>query len=367
MDTGRGQVMTEKNVPKYIEIADWLRHNILDGTFRTGERLITEHSLCEKFRISRHTARSAVALLEQEGLVVRRQGDGTYVNLGLNTKRKNIGVLLTDPNCYTFPNMISGINEVLSSQGHRITLALSQNKVENERAQLLSFQAANIDGLIVEAVQSSFANPNLDIYRDFLARNIPIIFVNTYYPRLDSNYIVNDDVEGGRIATGYLIDQGHRKIGGIFKLDSIQGSLRYEGFVNKLYEQNLTLDEARITWYSDESEDHLFSSEQLSLLTEALSNCTAVLCYSDRIACKLIDASSKLGLQIPQDLSIASFDNSIVSRMAIPSITSVTHPGAEMGVLAASSLLKMIGNPNHTIQYAYKPTLVIRDSVRVCL
>jgi len=358
--------MIEKNVPKYIEIADWLRNHILDGTFQTGERLITEHSLCEKFSISRHTARSAVAVLEKEGLVVRRQGDGTYVNLSLNTKRKNIGVLLTDPCCYTFPNMISGINEVLSAQGHRITLGLSQNKVEIERAQLLSFQAANIDGLIVEAVQSALANPNLDIYRDFLARNIPVIFVNTYYPRLDCNYILNDDVEGGRIATGYLIDQGHRKIGGLFKLDSIQGSLRYEGFVNKLYEQNLTLDEARIVWYSDESEDHLFATEQLSLLREALSTCTAVLCYSDRVAHKLIEASPRLGLRIPQDLSIASFDNSIVSRMAIPSITSITHPGAEMGKLAASSLLKMIENPNHKIQHAYRPTLVIRDSVSAC-
>ena len=355
--------MIEKSIPKYIEIADWLRNNILDGTFQAGERLITEHNLCEKFGISRHTARSAVSVLEREGLVVRRQGDGTYIHLGLNTKRKNIGVLLTDPNCYTFPNMISGLNEVLSSQGHRITLALSQNKVEIERAQLLSLQAANIDGLIVEAVQSTFANPSLEIYKDFFARNIPVIFVNCYYPRLDCNYIVNDDVEGGSIATSYLIDQGHHKIGGIFKLDSLQGSLRYEGFVNKLYEQNLTLDEARVIWYSDESLDYLFSAEQLSLLTEALSGCTAVLCYNDRVAHKLIEASPKLGFRIPQDLSIASFDNSIVSRMAIPSITSVTHPGAEMGRLAASTLLKMIENPNHKIQHVYQPTLVIRDSV----
>ncbi|MCL2828774.1 MAG: GntR family transcriptional regulator [Oscillospiraceae bacterium] len=353
-----------KTVPKYIEIADWLRQNIQDGTFKTGERLITEHSLCEKFNISRHTARSAIAVLEKEDLVVRRQGDGTYINLDVGAKQKNIGLLLTDSSCYTFPNTISGVEEVLSAKGHRITLALSQNKVEIERNQLLSLQAANIDGLIVEAVKSALASPNLDIYKDFAAQNIPVVFVNTYYPRLDCNYIINDDVEASRIATGHLINQGHQKIGGIFKLDSIQGALRYEGFVNKLYGQNLKLDEHRVLWYSDETLDYLFSNEQFPLLSEALSDCTAVLCYSDRVALKLIEASPKLGLRIPHDLSIASFDDSILSRLATPSITSVTHPGPEMGNLAATSLLKMIEIPSHKMQHAYTPTLTIRDSVR---
>jgi len=360
--------MMEKNKPKYIEIANWMRSNILDGTFQVEERLITEHSLCEKFSISRHTARSAIAVLEKEGLVVRRQGDGTYVNVNsdLNTTRKNIGVLLTDPSCYTFPETISSINAVLSLKGHRIIFSLSQNKIENERTQLLSLRAANIDGLIVEAVQSSLANPNLDIYRDFIARNIPVIFINAYYPRLDCNYIVNDDVEGGRIATDYLIKQGHHKIGGIFKLDSIQGALRYEGFVNKLYEQNLTLDESRILWFTDESLENLFSAGQLSPLTEALSTCTAVLCYSDRVAHKLIEVAPKLGRRIPEDLSITSFDNSILSKMSIPPITSITHPGTEMGTMAATSLLKIIENPDYKIQYTYEPTLIIRDSVSQC-
>jgi len=354
--------MIGKNVPKYIEVADWLRSNILDGTFSTGEKLVTEHNLSEMFSISRHTARSAIAVLEREGLVVRKQGDGTYVHLF--PRQKNIGVLLTDPNCYILPNMISGINEILSAQGHRISLALSQNKVEVERNQLISLQNANIDALIVEAVQSALANPNLDMYKDFISRNIPVIFVNCYYTRLDCNYIVNDDVEGGSIATAYLIEQGHRNIGGIFKLDSIQGALRYEGFVNTLYEQNLTLDEARIFWYSDESENHLFSPERFSPMAEALASCTGIMCYSDRIAHKLIEASSRHGFRSPHDLSIIGFDNSIISKMSVPAITSVSHPGIEMGKLAATSILKMIENPNYRIQYAYKPELILRESVR---
>ena len=355
-------------IPKHVEIADWLREGIRSSTFKSGDKLIGENSLCEKFGISRHTARAALSKLEKEGLIVRKQGIGTYVNEDLYAGRKNIGVLLTYADDYTFSKMLSGIEDVLSKSSHLITIALTKNKVAAERSQLLSLLAANVDGLIVEATKSALATPNLDVYKGFSDRDIPIVFVNTYHTRLDCNYIVNDDLEGAALATGYLVEQGHRKIGGIFKHDAIQGGLRYEGFVNKLYEQNLNLDDNCIIWYSEESLDDLFSESQLPLLAERFSGCTAVLCYSDKAAYKLIEAAPKVGLSIPDGLSVVSFDNSYLAMAASPSLTTISHPGAEMGSLAAESILKLIDNPNRSIKHVYKPELIIRDSVKnICV
>lgn len=352
-------------IAKYVEISDWLRKNIRSNNFKPGERLIGEHALCEKFNISRHTARAAIAALEKDGLVFRRQGSGTYVSGDVYAGRKNIGVLLTYANDYTFSDMVTGIDEVLSQQNHLITLALTQNKVEIERNQLLSLLAADVDGLIVEAVKSALASPNLEVYKDFADRKIPVVFINTYHSRLDCNYIVNDDVEGARLAMEFLIKNGHRRIGGIFNHSSIQGGLRYEGFINKLYEQNYMPDDSNIIWYySEENLKTLFSDSQLPYISNILSNCTAVLCYSDKVALALVEAAPKLGIRIPDDLSIVSFDNSILSRLASPAITTITHPGAPMGMLAAESLLKIIQNPSHTIKHVYKPELIVRDSVR---
>jgi GntR family transcriptional regulator of arabinose operon len=352
-----------KNTPKYAEVADWLRESIHNGKYKAGEKLISEHSLREKFGVSRHTVRSAISLLENENLLVRKQGSGTYINNGSNTSKQTIGVLLTDATCYTFPDMIAGIGTKLSQAGYNILLSLTFNRIETERSQLLSFQAANIDGLIVEAVQSALANPNIELYRDFIAQGIPVIFINAFYPKLVSNYIVNDDAEGGRIATEHLIEQGHKKIGGLFKLDSIQGGLRYEGFIHTLYEQDLTFDENRILWFTDDTLDSIFSDDQLPQLKKFLDDCTAVLCYSDRVAVKLLDAAKKLQIRVPQDLSIASFDDSLLSKLSVPGITSVTHPGIEMGKLATTSLLQVMKDRKHQIHHTYKPTLTIRDSV----
>jgi len=354
-------------ITKYMEIADWLRENIRNNNFKAGEKLIGEHALCEKFGISRHTVRAAMDALEKEGLVVRKQGSGTYINTDMYAGRKNIGVLLTYADDYTFSDIILGVDSVLAHKSHLMTLGLTHNKIEIERNQLLSLLAAGIDGLIVEAVKSALASPNLEVYKEFYDRKIPVVFVNNYHLRLNCNFIVNDDVLGGRIATNHLIENGHNKIGGIFNHASIQGGLRYEGFVNRLYEQNLILDENCIVWYAEQNLPQVFSAEQLPILSKAFSNCTAVLCHSDKVAHMLIEAAPHMGIRVPEDLSIVSFDNSYLSRIVAPSITTISHPGIPMGKLAAESLLKMLHNPSHSIKHTYSPELVVRDSVKKLL
>src|SRR4051812_36682973 len=65
--------------PRYQQVARELKRGIADGTWPVGARLPTELELCERFGISRFTARAAVRLLEQSGLITRRQRVGTVV------------------------------------------------------------------------------------------------------------------------------------------------------------------------------------------------------------------------------------------------------------------------------------------------
>ena len=353
-----------KGTASNSDVVSWLREGITEGAFDDNGKLISENKIADKFRISRHAARTAVSILENEGLVTRIRGSGTYIDRDLIQQQLNVGVLLTYANDYTFPDMIIGIEEVFSGKNISINLALTHNRIETERNQIFSMLKANVNGLIVEAAKSTLTNLNLDVYMRFAERNIPVIFINTYHSDLYCNYIVKDDEEGGRIATEHLIKQGHRKIGGMFNQDSIQGSLRYKGFVNKLYEENLKVDESCVIRYTDWSMEQLFSSENLPRIAQAFSNCTAVVCYSDSIAHMLYEAAPRLGINIPRDLSVVSFDDSYLSRLITPTLTSVSHPGTLMGKLAAESILKMIDDPGYKLQHTYKPSLVIRNSVR---
>ena len=70
----------KSHLPAYAQLAGILRQRISDGTFRSGARLPSEAAIAENFGISAMTARQAVGLLAEEGLVNRVQGRGTFVN-----------------------------------------------------------------------------------------------------------------------------------------------------------------------------------------------------------------------------------------------------------------------------------------------
>jgi GntR family transcriptional regulator len=69
-----------KNVSLYQKVASTLREEILEGKWEPGGLMPTEAKLGARFSVSRLTVRHAVAILEEEGLVVRRRGSGTYVS-----------------------------------------------------------------------------------------------------------------------------------------------------------------------------------------------------------------------------------------------------------------------------------------------
>ena len=358
--------MLDTNLPKYLAIAEWMRQNIYSNNFKYGEKLISENQLCEKFSISRQTARQAISTLEQEGLVTRRRGSGTYINqVGATNKNAshNIGVITTYLDDHVFPYIISGAEKVLSKKNYNMTLRLTRNKVHNERTQLLSLLESDIDGLIVEGTKTSLPNPNMDVYQRFYDLNIPVIFINAYYQAMPCNYIVNDDVLGARLATRHLIENGHSDIFGIFKHDDQQGNNRYKGFIDEMYDQGFTIDDRKILWYSTESQEEIFSSSQLPTLAEKLRKCTSVICYNDQIAMRLIQLFNHTDIDIPSDLSIVSFDNTSVAEISAVPLTSITHPSKEVGKLAAQSILTMIENPHHRVNYTFTPELIIRDSV----
>lgn len=73
------------STPRYRQIAEELTREIRDGRWRVGEFLPTEHELCARYSISRHTAREALRRLREVGLIERRQGSGTRVSSRLPT------------------------------------------------------------------------------------------------------------------------------------------------------------------------------------------------------------------------------------------------------------------------------------------
>lgn len=328
---------------KYQRLAQQLRDMLGDGSISPGERLPTEDAMVVQYGVSKQTVRKAVGLLVDEGLLIRRQGSGTYAADRARIQTHTIGVIATYMSEYILPSMIRGIEAATAAAGYQFLLRSTGNRMDREAELLEGFLQRPVDGLIVEGAKTAFPNPNLPLYRRLQEMGVPIVFLSGYYPALqDSVYVVTDDYGGGRMAAECLLRHGHRHIGGIFKADDQQGHGRFSGVADACRESGAPLRDDAVIWYTTEQRDALLEGESGQRILASLRECTAVVCYNDQIAVPLEAALLRSGRRVPEDIAIISFDRSAYSDLATVPITSLAHPKEEIGRVAAEKLLRMI-------------------------
>ena len=354
----------EKKSTKYQELIDYVYNLIDDGTLKSGDRLFSENELSAMFHISRQTVRRAIGELEENGVVKRIRGSGTYIgdNRQENLKKRNrIAVVTTYVDSYIFPKTIQGIEKVLSEHGYFVQIAFTNNTLEREKSVLEDMISQDdVAGVIVEGTKSGLPNPNLFLYRKLMKRRIPILFFNTFYPELDVPHVSLNDVEAGSKAVQFLIEKGHKDIGAILKLDDGQGRLRYLGYLKAMEAAGLPVKDSRMIWIDTEE------SRQLSLcmdrILSRLEGCTAVLCYNDQVAFQLIHLLRERKIAIPEQLAVISIDDSDLARHSEVPITSLPHPKEKLGETAANHLLEMLNGRYKNATFEFSTRVVERES-----
>lgn len=358
----------EKNTLKYQKIVDSIYSDIKGRKLRDGDKLDSENEIGEKFRVSRQTVRHALAVLEEKGILDKRQGSGNYIvvpkemefsNTGLS---KTITVVSTYLNNYIFPRIISEIEGVLREKGYSLRIVFTHNHFDGERAILERLlQEEDVGGLIIEPTKSAIPNLNRPLYYELLSKNIPMMFFHSYYESMPIPHVSMNDVLAGEIAAEHLIEQGHRKIGGIFKMDDGQGPRRYEGYARALSKHGIHLDDRPVIWIDTEEQKDLRRSADIIL--KRLEGCSGCVCYNDEVAYSMVQICMERGIRVPEDFSITGIDNSDLCVLSPVHITSVEHPMEKLGRKVAEQFLRLLENPREDVTYEFTPKLVSRDSV----
>lgn len=349
-----------------MELVNWIREEIADGKFVPGQKLYSENELKDMFHMSRQTVRHAISILEKEGVLDRKRGSGTYVSSGTgrnHSDRKRISVVTTYVDGYIFPKTIQGIENTLFEHGYSVQIAFTNNQIAREKVILEDIlRRDEVAGLIVETTQSGIPNPNLKLYETFRERGIPVMFINSYYPRLPMPHVSLNDKMAGAKATEHLLEMGHCKIGGIFKLDDGQGHMRYAGYQEALQKAGLEVNDSNIMWIDTVSMKQW--EKYRPLILSRLKGCTALVCYNDQVAMGVLEILKEDGIRVPEDLSIVSIDNSELTNVGDVRLTSVSHPMDRLGEKAARNLLRMIKDSSFDGTYEFDAEVVYRDSVK---
>ncbi|MEV1120781.1 LacI family DNA-binding transcriptional regulator [Actinosynnema sp. NPDC049800] len=166
---------------------------------------------------------------------------------------------------------------------------------------------------------------------------------------------------GARALTAHLVDLGHRDIGVIAgPLDWLAGDARTAGHHAALAQAGVLPARHRVHHVEPTAAEGLRAAADL---LDEPRRPTAIVCFNDKLAVGALQAAHDRGLRVPEDLSVAGFDDIDLSRATRPALTTVRQPLQEMGRIAVTQLMRVLdGHRPEALHLELSTTLVVRDS-----
>lgn len=277
---------------------------------------------------------------------------------------RTIGIILPPSPKETFENAffleaIRGISSFCNEKQY-INTVITGN-TENELLSVIKSmtKSGQVDGFIV--LYSKTDDPVIQyLYNEGL---LYVLIGKANQNTNQTIYVDNDNLLAGLDATNHLIQLGHQKIAYLGGDNSATFSAdRRAGYQLALTQQGLPIRPEYCI------ELPIKAKEQIAVMTELLKSSdrpTAVVVCDDILALTLERICRELKLSLPEDLSIVSFNNSLVARLTTPQLTSVDINSFQLGIEAASQMINHIENPNLMATKIIVPHhLVERESCR---
>ena len=192
---------------------------------------------------------------------------------------------------------------------------------------------------------------------------LPVVLIDPIDPRAGrAPSIGSTNFTGGMSAGEHLVALGHQRIGYVGgAMRAACNAARVGGLRAALEQHGLSLDPQDVT--AGQVFDYDTGLEGGLELLDRVQRPTALLCGADEVALGVIETARRLGLRVPQDVSVVGFDDAPSARTASPPLTTVRQPLIEFGVLALRSVLRLSeGTELEAPHVALSTRLVVRAS-----
>lgn len=278
-------------------------------------------------------------------------------SLKINQTR-TIGMLLTASSNPFYAEVVRGVERSCYERGYSLILCNTEGDPERMSRSLETLLQKRVDGLLLMCSESSALSP------DIMGRypSLPTVMMD-WAPFEGCGGVIKDNsLQGGEIATRYLIAQGYRRIACITgPLDKTTAHNRLEGYRKAMDDAGLH----RPSFY-EVSGDFEFASgyramQQLLTLEQPPE---AVFACNDAMAVGVYRALHQAGLSIPDDVAVMGYDDIELARYLSPPLTTIQQPKDELGELAIDTLLYRMTDPDSPPNVlTLTPELAVRESV----
>ncbi len=276
-------------------------------------------------------------------------------------RSRTIGLMVGDIIEPFFAELTRTIAKAVHNQGYALIMADSEYNTELELENLRMFHGHRVGGLIV---RSAFGKGNLEYLKRLAQQGTYILEIDNFHPGSPFSHIMLDNKECVREGVKYLHALGHRRIAGLTTFDpDILQDERGEAFPKMLKEFGiaLPLEYQRLEALTEEA-GYRRTLELMRLPQPP----TAIFSMTGTEAAGAFRALKELGLKIPNDVSLLSFDNYSWTSLVNPPLDVIAQPVEAMGLAAVEIVLNALSsnepNKHKVVRKRFAGTFIRRGS-----
>lgn len=254
---------------------------------------------------------------------------------GLASKKTTtVGVIIPDVSNMFFASLARGIDDIATMYKYNIILANSDGETQKEVNVLNNLLAKQVDGVIFMGHRITD-----EIRVEFSRSKTPIVLAGSVDPDEQVGSVNIDYRNATKDAVSTLAQNGNKKIAFVSGalIDPINGQIRMDGYKAALEENGLTYNEGLVFESTYRFKDGLALSERLRN-----SGATAVYVTDDELAIGILDGMLDAGVKVPEDFEIITSNNSLLTDVARPRLSSITQPLYDIGAVSMRLLTKMM-------------------------
>ncbi|MBB6547657.1 LacI family DNA-binding transcriptional regulator [Nonomuraea rubra] len=289
-----------------------------------------------------------------EAAITRLGYRRNLVARALVTKRsRTLGVVSFDTTLYGPASTIYGIEQAARTAGYFVSIvSLKSIDADNVRDAIDYLAEQGVDGVVVVAPQRSAG-----LALESLPSGLPAVAVEGTH-RADVSVVCIDQIEGARLATRHLLDQGHDTVWHVSgPHDWLETEGRLEGWRAALEEAGRPVPEPLAGDWSPRA------GYEAGKSLAAMDGVTAVFAANDQMALGVLRALSEKGVKVPQQISVVGFDDIPESEFFSPPLTTVRQDFDVVGRHCIEVLLRQIDLGHAAYErLVVRPSFVVRSS-----
>lgn len=289
---------------------------------------------------------------------------GYFPNIVASSLKRNrsftIGVLVPDLMNPVFPPIIRGVQDTAEAAGYTVITANTDDEEKKELDALQMMRGRAIDGVIIATARRE--DPTVE---QCINDGVPFVLVNRTVDRDGINAVVVDEDFGIRSILDHLMSLQHTLIAHVAgPKHTSTGYHRAKAFSDYLRVHNLP---AGTIQHADRFNVEAGRRACRTLL-QADNSFTAIVAGNDLLALGCMDVLKESGARVPDDISLAGYDDIMFLDRMSPALTTVSLPKYEMGAQATKTLLEIIsGEDKDPVLLRMQPRLLVRDSTAPAL